>query len=166
VIHPTAVIGDPPEHRDHRWNMPGLPPEIADTATIEAFCTIDAGVKEPTRIGERSWLMKGCHLGHDAQVGDDCELAPHTVLGGHVSLADGVRCGIGVLVRPFIKVGAGARLGAGAVVVKDVPAGEVWVGNPARRLRGAATGEMLTPVEEQGWDEYSDSIWIPKMVIR
>ena len=134
MIHETALIGQPPEHRDHRWNTPGIPPEIARTATIEAFCTVDAGIHEPTRIGERSWLLKHVHVGHDAQIGADCELAVGTVIAGHAILEDGVRCGINVSVRPFVRVGKGARLGAGAVVVKDVPAGEVWVGNPARKL--------------------------------
>jgi acyl-[acyl carrier protein]--UDP-N-acetylglucosamine O-acyltransferase len=158
LIHPTAVIGDPPEHRDHRWNMPGLPPEIADTATIEAFCTVDAGVNEPTKIGPRSWLMKGCHVGHDAVIGWDCELAPHTVIGGHAVLEDGVRCGIGVLVKPYVTIGEGARLGMGAVVLEDVPAGEVWVGNPAYRLRHAATGSVLTVTELQGWEKYAEAV--------
>lgn len=143
-IHPTAVIGQPPEHREHRsrhfsnvfsWFAPVREMvDIAPSALIEALVTVDAGIENPTRIGARSWAMKGVHIGHDCVVGEDCELAPHSVLGGHVVLEDGVRCGIGVLVRPFIRVGRGARLGAGAVVVKDVPAGETWVGNPARPL--------------------------------
>lgn len=78
--------------------------------------------------------MTKTHVGHDAQIGNAVELAPGTIIGGHAILEDGVRCGIGVLVKPGIRVGAGARLGAGAVVVKDVPAGEVWIGNPARKL--------------------------------
>jgi acetyltransferase-like isoleucine patch superfamily enzyme len=133
-IHPWAVIGDPPEHRDHR-DRPGLQPVIDPSARIEAFVTVDAGITDATAIGARAWLMKHVHVGHDAHIGEGCELAPGTVIGGHAHLENNVRCGIGVLIRPFIRVGAGARLGAGAVVVKDVPAGEVWVGNPARKLR-------------------------------
>jgi UDP-N-acetylglucosamine acyltransferase len=159
LIHPTALIGEPPEHRDWRHRTAGLYPEIAESAVIEAYCTVDGGVHEPTKIMEGAWLMKGCHVGHDAQVGADCELAPHTVLGGHVRLEEGVRCGIGVLLRPFITVGAGARLGAGAVVVSNVPAGEVWVGNPARRLYGVMTGEeMLTESEIEGWKQLAEKV--------
>lgn len=135
TIHSTAVIGEPPEHRDWAPGDPAFLPEIDDTARVNAFVTVDAGLKEPTRVGARTFVMAHCHVGHDAQVGDDCELAPGTVVGGHVRLGDGVRCGIGVMLRPGVTVGNGARLGAGAVVVSDVPAGAVYVGNPAKALR-------------------------------
>jgi UDP-N-acetylglucosamine acyltransferase len=138
VIHPSALIGEPPEHRDWKQGDPVLHPEIDKTAQINAQVTIDSGLRSHTTVGARTLVMKSCHIGHDAKVGADCELAPHTVLGGHVVLGDGVRCGMGVLVKPFVRVGAGARLGMGAVVTKDVPAGEVWVGNPARRFGDAA----------------------------
>lgn len=135
AIHPTAIIGDPPEHREWKPGDKTYQPEIDPTARINSYVTVDAGLHAPTKVGARTFLMTKTHVGHDAQIGADCELAPGTVIGGHAVLEDGVRCGVGVLVRPFIHVGKGARLGAGAVVVKDVPAGEVWIGNPARRLR-------------------------------
>lgn len=153
-IHKLASIGDPPEHRD--WS-PGdhcFAPEIDLSAKINAFVTVDAGLREPTRVGARTFCMTKTHIGHDAQVGADCELAPGTVIGGHAVLEDGVRCGVGVLVKPFVRVGKGARLGMGAVVLRDVPAGEVWVGNPARKMvKHAATGPTLTLAETAGWEE-------------
>ena len=158
MIHETALIGQPPEHRDHRMTNPGVQPEIADTAILEAYVTVDAGINEPTRIGERTWLLKHVHVGHDAQIGADCELAVGTVIAGHAILEDGVRCGINVSVLPFKRVGKGARIGAGSVVTKDVPAGEVWCGNPARRLRATAHGEILTPAEVSGWDAFGRAL--------
>jgi UDP-N-acetylglucosamine acyltransferase len=139
LVHPTAIIGDPPEHREWHDDLVPLAPEIGANVRINSFVTVDAGLHEPTRIGARTFLMTKTHVGHDAQVGADCELAPGTVVGGHAVLGDGVRCGIGVLVLPGKKVGARARLGAGAVVTKDVPPGEVWVGNPAAPLRKGPT---------------------------
>lgn len=136
MIHWLASIGGPPEHRDWKLGDPFYPPEIHPTARVNAFVTVDSGLKEPTRIGARSFAMAHTHIGHDAQVGDDCELAPHTSVGGHVTLGNGVKVGQGALFKPFVTVGDGARIGMGAVVTKDVPGGgEAWVGNPARPLR-------------------------------
>jgi len=45
--------------------------------------------------------------------------------------------GSGSVIMCGITIGPGAVIGAGAVVTKDVPAGEVWVGNPARFLKKA-----------------------------
>lgn len=151
MIHPWALVGEPPEHRDFRDNV-GVAPVVDATARLEAFVTVDAGAIRATRIGERSWLMKHVHVGHDAIVGADCELAPGAVICGHAELGDRVRMGVNSCVRPFVKVGAGARIGMGAVVVKDVPAGEVWVGNPARRLNRRDVG-ALTQLEQAGWEE-------------
>jgi acyl-[acyl carrier protein]--UDP-N-acetylglucosamine O-acyltransferase len=151
-VHVTAVIGSPPEHRDWQHGDQVHTPDIHHSARVNAFVTVDGGLKSRTRVGALTFVMAHCHIGHDAQIGDGCELAPGTVIGGHAVLEDGVRCGIGVLVRPFVRVGAGARLGAGAVVVKDVPAGEVWVGNPARKL--AADDWAGRERERDGWDEW------------
>ena len=157
MIHATAVIGGPPEHRDWRPDMETFAPEIDATARINAFVTVDDGIHAPTRVGARTFCMTKTHVGHDAQVGADCELAPGTVIGGHAVLGDRVRCGIGVLVRPFITVGEGARLGAGAVVVKDVPAGEVWVGNPAARLKPSSVPAEWSKEEWDGWNEWYEA---------
>lgn len=136
-IHHSAEIGNPPEHRE--WiadqSQPYYLPDIAPSARCHAFVTVDSGLREPTRVGSRTLLMAHTHIGHDAQVGADCELAPGAVICGHAILEDGVKVGANASVRPFIRVGKGARIGMGAVVVKDVPAGEVWAGNPARRIK-------------------------------
>lgn len=78
--------------------------------------------------------MKGTHVGHDATIGNDCELAPHVIIGGFATVEDNVRIGMGAIIRNRITVGHGARIGMGAVVTSDVPAGETWVGNPAANI--------------------------------
>jgi len=97
--------------------------------------------------------MAHCHVGHDAVIGEDCELAPGTVLGGHVILGNKVRCGVGVLIKPFVKIGDGARLGMGAVVTRDVPAGEIWIGNPAEEIgRFKNRRARMIELEEYQWE--------------
>ena len=135
-VDQTAIIGHAPESREWTPADPSFAPVVHPTARIEAYCTVDAGCVCPTIIAAGVWLMKGCHVGHDAVIGEDCELAPHCSVGGHVIIGAGVRVGQGAVFRPFVKVGDGARIGMGAVVVRNVPPGEVWVGNPARVIGG------------------------------
>lgn len=47
----------------------------------------------------------------------------------------GASIGANATILPGVTIGENAMIGAGSVVTKDVPAGEVWVGNPARRMR-------------------------------
>ena len=90
--------------------------------------------------------MKHVHIGHDAQIGDDCELAPGVVVCGHAILEPGVRMGVNSCVQPYRTIGKAARIGSGAVVTKDVGPGEVWVGNPARPIERHAA-DKLRPVQ-------------------
>ncbi len=73
-----------------------------------------------------------------AEVGEYCQLLPDVVLGGNdrgvPKLGDHVYVGPGVKVIGAVTVGDGAVLAAGAVVTKNVPAGETWAGVPARRI--------------------------------
>jgi UDP-N-acetylglucosamine acyltransferase len=130
----TAVIGHPPEARDWPRDNPGLPPVVSHTARIEAFVTVDAGKERPTTIGDRAWLLKHAHVGHDAIIGADVEISTGAVVGGYAIVEEGARVGLNSVILPYRTVGAGAVIGAGAVVTKNVPAGETWAGNPARKL--------------------------------
>ena len=55
----------------------------------------------------------------------------------------GARIGGGAVVLAGVTIGEQAMIGAGAVVTRDVPAHEVWVGNPARKLRDVPEDELL-----------------------
>lgn len=51
-----------------------------------------------------------------------------------VRIGNDVWIGANATILPGVSIGDGAIIGAGAVVTHDVPAGETWVGNPARRI--------------------------------
>jgi acetyltransferase-like isoleucine patch superfamily enzyme len=82
-------------------------------------------------------------LTHDDVVGDYATIASGVRLGGGVRVAAGAYLGAGALVREGLTIGAGSLVGLGSVVLHDVPAGEVWAGNPARFLRATtlSTGQ-------------------------
>jgi sugar O-acyltransferase (sialic acid O-acetyltransferase NeuD family) len=96
-------------------------------------------VTSPQRVGAHVAVMPQVVLTHDDEVGDHVTLASGVALGGGVVVEPGAYVGAGALVREGLTIGAGALVGMGSVVLADVPAGEVWAGNPARPLH-ARTG--------------------------
>ncbi len=83
----------------------------------------------------------GVVIGEMAEVGDDCTIYQGVTLGGtslvkgakrHPTLERGVIVGANAAVLGGFTVGAGARVGSGAVLTKPLPAGATAVGNPAR----------------------------------
>jgi serine O-acetyltransferase len=110
--------------------------EIHPGATIGRHFFIDHGM--------------GVVIGETAVIGDEVTIYHGVTLGGttlhkgkrHPTLEDGVIVGSGAQILGPITVGAGARIGANAVVLSDVPKGVTMVGIPARIvMRRAKMGE-------------------------
>ena len=105
------------------------------------------------RIGARLFIDHGSGvvIGETAEIGNDVTLYQGVTLGGislhhgkrHPTLEDGVIVGAGARVLGPITVGAGARIGANAVVLNEVPKGVTMVGIPARPvMRRAKEGKF------------------------
>ena len=98
------------------------------------------------RIGKRFFIDHGFTvIGETAEIGNDVTLYQNVTLGGtdpangiagkrHPTLEDGVIVGSGAQVLGPVRVGARARVGANAVVTKDVKEGATMVGIPARPM--------------------------------
>ena len=121
-------------------------------------------------IGRRFFIDHGSGVvvGETSEIGDDVTIYQGVTLGGtslekgkrHPTLNDGVIVGAGAMVLGPITIGAGARVGANAVVTKDVPPGISVTGIPAVAVRpklgqvqhdefrayGTPGGEMPNPV--------------------
>ena len=97
------------------------------------------------QIGRRFFIDHGMGvvIGETTEIGDDCMLYHGVTLGGsslaaekrHPTLGDGVVVGAGAKVLGAVTLGDNARIGANAVVVKDVPEDSTAIGIPAKVAR-------------------------------
>jgi len=112
------------------------------TSQIARFLT-GIEIHPGATLGRRVFIDHGMGvvIGETAQIGDDCTIYQGVTLGGtslargakrHPTLERGVIVGAGAKVLGSFTVGAQAKIGSNAVVVKPVPAGGTAVGNPAR----------------------------------
>lgn len=92
----------------------------------------------------------GCHfhcniysyVAHDCRIGDFVTFAPRVCCNGRVVIDDNAYIGTGAVLKQGshskpLRIGKGAIIGMGAIVLNDVEDGEVVVGNPARVIRGS-----------------------------
>jgi UDP-3-O-[3-hydroxymyristoyl] glucosamine N-acyltransferase len=108
---------------------------IQDDVEIGANSTIDRGAISDTVIGEGTKIDNLVQIAHNVVIGRHCILAGQTGISGSVTIDDGVVMGGQVGLADHLHVGAGAAVGAKAGVMTDIPAGERWLGAPARPFK-------------------------------
>ena len=139
-VHDLAYVGSRPFEftREADRTLLGFPRcggvVLGDDVEIFPFTNVDAGFLGDTVVGRGTKIDHHCHIGHNAQVGEDCLICAGTILGGHVVVGDGAFLGIGVEVKPRVTIGARAVVGMGAVVLADVPDYARVAGVPAHAL--------------------------------
>jgi sugar O-acyltransferase (sialic acid O-acetyltransferase NeuD family) len=106
--------------------------EIGEGAIFSPFTTLTSNIE----IGRHFHCNIGSYVEHDCVIGDFVTFAPGVKCNGNVHIGDHAYIGSGAIIkqgnpdRP-IRIGKGAIIGMGAVVTKDIEAGETVVGNPA-----------------------------------
>jgi sugar O-acyltransferase (sialic acid O-acetyltransferase NeuD family) len=110
---------------------------IGPDVVIGQGCLVQQGVLITTdvQLGLACKLNFAASIHHDCSIGDFCTLAPGCRLLGSVRIAEQVFVGAGAIILPHCHVGVGAVIAAGAVVTRDVAAGETVGGVPAQSLK-------------------------------
>ncbi len=91
-----------------------------------------AVVQPDTIIGDQVIVNTSASIDHDCKIGDYSHIAPGVHLAGGVDVREGAFFGISSSAVPYVKVGEWSIIGAGSVVVNDIPSKQLVVGVPAK----------------------------------
>lgn len=116
LIHPSAVIGT---------NV-----EIGFGSVVMAGVVINSS----SRIGNGCIINTSSSLDHDNMIEDYVHISPGVRTAGSVSIGKGTWLGIGSVVSNNVNMCSGCKVGAGAVVVKDITKPGTYVGVPVRKI--------------------------------
>jgi acetyltransferase-like isoleucine patch superfamily enzyme len=133
---------------------------LGDGTRIWQFCVVLGGarigrdcnvcaqcfIENDVLIGDRVTVKSGVQLWDGLRVEDDVFVGPNVTFTndkfprsrkpppnvGTTVLRRGASIGANATILCGLEIGEGAMVGAGSVVTRSVPAGELWVGNPAR----------------------------------
>ncbi|MFA8443017.1 acyl-ACP--UDP-N-acetylglucosamine O-acyltransferase [Yoonia sp.] len=146
VVFPFAVIGEIPQ--DLKFDGEKTRLRIGARNRIREHVTMNTGTATgggETRIGDDGLFMAGCHIAHDAQIGDRVIVVNSSAVAGHCIIEDDVIIGGLCGVHQFVRIGQGAIIGAVTMVTKDVvPHGLV------QAPRGVLDGLNLVGLKRKG----------------
>lgn len=138
-------------HYLHGRGVPGLPRAIS----IFSRWLTGVEIHQGATIGQGFFIDHGMGvvIGETTEIGDDVTLYQGVTLGGtgkekgkrHPTIEDGVVIAVGASVLGAITVGKNSKVGAGAVVIQDVPENCTVVGVPGRVT--VCSGERISPID-------------------
>ncbi|MGD6793064.1 acetyltransferase [Metabacillus indicus] len=120
-----------------------LPPILHDHSCVSKSASIGAGsfINAGAVINADAYIGKGCIINtlasvdHDCIISDYVNIGPGSNLAGTVTVGSRTDIGTGVSIIPGITIGTGCIIGAGSVVVRDVPDNTLVYGAPARVIK-------------------------------
>ena len=140
VIKSGAVLGGAGfgyerDENGNKFRFPQIGQLImGDYVDVGSNTTIDRGALSDTIIGHHTKISSNCVIAHNNRIGCNVTITGCAMLSGSNIIDDNVWIAPNSSIRGWVHIEEGATVGMGAVVVKNVPAGETWVGNPAKKL--------------------------------
>ncbi len=116
LVHPSAVIG--------------TDVEVGIGTAVMAGVVINSA----SMIGKGCIINTSCSLDHDNMIEDYVHISPGANLAGTVRIGKGSWIGIGSVISNNVNICRSCKVGAGAVVVKDITEPGIYVGVPVRRV--------------------------------
>ena len=140
VIKDNTVIGS--EGFGFEYDEKGIPmhfPQIGevvigDNVWIGSNTTIERGTFEKTVIGNNILIEDVVQIGHNCIIGNNTFISGGVIICGSVIVGKNCWLAPNSVIREGIQIGDRGFVGLGAVVVKDVPEGDIVVGNPAKKF--------------------------------
>lgn len=116
---------------------------IHPSASVSKMATIGAGtvilqnvtVASNAQIGNHALIMPNSVISHDVKIGDYTFITAGVCVSGLVSIGTACYVGTNSSIIGKITIGDNSLIGMGSVVLDDVPAHSVYVGNPAKFLK-------------------------------
>ena len=147
MIHPLADCQAPIPDSTNVWQFCVILPhaKLGENNNICSHCFIENDVE----VGNNVTVKCGVQLWDGLRIEDNVFIGPNVSFINdrfprskqyperfeRTILRKGASVGAGAVIRCGIEIGERAMVGAGSVVTKDIPAGELWVGNPARFVK-------------------------------
>lgn len=146
IVFPFAVIGEIPQ--DLKFKGEDCRLEIGARNRIREHVTMNPGTEGGgglTKIGDDGLFMAGCHIAHDAIIGDRVIVVNQSAVAGHCQIEDDVIIGGLSGIHQWVRIGQGAIIGALSMVTADViPHGLV------QASRGELDGLNLVGLKRRG----------------
>jgi sugar O-acyltransferase (sialic acid O-acetyltransferase NeuD family) len=108
--------------------------DIGDRAEISRGCIFERKVSIGTdaHLGEFVTVLALSIIGYGVKVGDFCQIGSFVFIGGEAQIGNDVIIHPNSTILPRVKIGDGSVVGAGSVVIRDVPKNTTVFGNPAK----------------------------------
>ena len=121
VVFSFSVLGEIPQ--DLKFGGEDSRLVIGKRNRIREHVTMNSGTEGGglvTRVGDDGLFMAGCHIAHDAQIGDRVIVVNSAAVAGHCVIEDDVIIGGLCGIHQWVRIGRGAIIGAVSVVTNDV----------------------------------------------